>query len=511
MDLIIHNANVITMDPACPKADSIAIKSGRIVDVGVNIKTHGSGKSQVIDCKGKAVIPGFIDAHCHLAAYAEKLMSLDLSPQAGINSLARLKDAVRKFSAERPEGAWIRGKGYDEFRLKEKRHPTRYDLDKAVSDYPVKLTHRSGHAHVLNSLALKLVGITSRSGDPPDGLIDRNLETGDPTGVLFGMGNYLSRRIPEFDETEMKEGVKRVNEELLSFGVTSIHDATSHNNVENWLSLKKWKNDGLFKPAITMMLGIHGLGQYHKNDYVSSVNDKSIRMSGVKITVHEITGDLSPSQERLNKMVLDIHQAGLQAVLHCVEENTIVATCNSIEYALQHMPRDDHRHRIEHCSVCPPELIRRIALLGIVIVTQPAFLYFSGDRYLETVPVEQLENLYPIGSLIQNRIHVAAGSDFPITRPNPFIGIAAAVTRKSEHGKVVLPEQGILPAEALLMYTLRAAEVCFEESEKGSIAVGKKADIVVLDADPLNVKPHELQSIAVDMTIMDGQIVWTRK
>ncbi len=510
MDLVLKNANIITMDQACPKSGSVVIKGSRVAALGTDIDKREIAAARVIDCTGKTVIPGFIDAHCHLAAYAEKLMSLDISPRVGIKSIAQLRDAVRKSCLDRPDGSWIRGKGYDEFRLKEKRHPNRHDLDKAAPRHPVKLTHRSGHAHVLNSLALKLVGITSQSGDPPDGLIDRDLETGEPTGILFGMGNYLTKKIPAFDENEIREGIKRVSEELLSFGITSIHDATSHNDLENWHVLTQWRREGLFKPAVAMMLGTHALDQQGRNNHLPPVSGDTVTARGVKIVVHEITGDLSPSQDRLNRMVLGIHQAGLQAAIHCVEENTINAACNAIEYALQHIPKDDHRHRIEHCSVCPPELIKRIALIGITVVTQPVFLYYSGDRYLETVPSEQLKNLYPINSLLQNRIHVAGGSDFPIANPNPFIGIAAAVTRRSEHKKAVLEHQGISPVQALRMYTLSAAEACFQEEERGSITVGKKADLLILNADPLTVKPDDLQSIRVDATIIDGQIVWKR-
>ena len=163
---------------------------------------------------------------------------------------------------DRPTASWVRGKGYNEFYLKEKRHPNRYDLDKAAPSRPVKLTHRSGHAHVLNSLALKHVGITAESGDPPDGLIDRDLETGEPTGILFGMGNYLAKRIPALDDDEMRQGVRLANEELLSLGVTSIQDATSHNDIHNWNMFRQWKSEGIFRPGVTMMLGMKGFDEY---------------------------------------------------------------------------------------------------------------------------------------------------------------------------------------------------------------------------------------------------------
>jgi predicted amidohydrolase YtcJ len=155
------------------------VENGRITAVSDNtaIRELKNGKKEVMDCKGKTVIPGFIDAHCHLAAFAEGLVSIDLAPQEGTRSLADMRGKIRTFCADRPRDTWIRGKGYNEFYLKEKRHPNRHDLDKAAHLHPVKLTHRFGHAHVLNILVLKLVGITAESGDPPDGLIDRDLET----------------------------------------------------------------------------------------------------------------------------------------------------------------------------------------------------------------------------------------------------------------------------------------------------------------------------------------------
>jgi predicted amidohydrolase YtcJ len=250
-NLILYNANVITMDPAYPKAELVAVENGRIRAVTANGAIHElqNRKVEAIDCTGKTIVPGFIDAHCHLAAYAEGLMSLNLSPSEGVGSIADVQNKIRLFCKDRPLGTWIRGKGYNEFYLAEKRHPNRHDLDAASSKYPIKLTHRSGHAHVLNSIALQLVGITAETGDPPDGLIDRDLETGEPTGILYGMGSYLTKIIPSLDDDEMRQGIRLTNEELLSCGITSIQDATSHNNIRCWNIFQKWKNEGIFKPA----------------------------------------------------------------------------------------------------------------------------------------------------------------------------------------------------------------------------------------------------------------------
>jgi len=511
-DLILYNANVITMDPAFPKAKAVAVKNGIITKVTDNsgITAFRKGKTKNIDCKGKTVIPGLIAAHCHLAGYAEHLISADLSPQEGVNSLRDVQDRIEAFCADCPPGAWIRGKGYNEFYFTEKRHPNRHDLDTAAPLHPVKLTHRSGHAHVLNSLALRLVGISIETGDPPGGIIDRDLETGEPTGILYGMGGYLAKKIPPLNDDEMRQGIKRANENLLSLGITSIQDATWHNGIRNWNMLRKWKDEGIFRPAVTMMLGVDGFREYGQKGYYPYGESRGIRAGGVKIIVHEITGDLEPSREKLNEMVLEIHKSGFQAILHAVEENTIQAACDAVEYALRQYQHPDHRHRIEHCSVCPPALAKRIGELGIMVVTQPSFIYFSGDRYLETVMPDQLKDLYPVGRLLKNNVVVAAGSDFPIVKPDPFVGIYAAVTRMSEKGRTVLPEEGIERLEALRMYTQTAAAADFQEQTRGSITVGKAADLVMLSDNPMAVNTDEIRSIKVEMTIIGGEIAWCR-
>ena len=205
---------------------------------------------------------------------------------------------------------------------------------------------------------------------------------------------------------------------------------------------------------------------------------------------------------------LEIHEAGLQAVLHAVEEKTIEAACNAIEHALETIPRHDHGIASNTVPSVLLPLAKRIGDLGIMVVTQPVFLYYGGDRYLETVPSEQLENLYPIKRLIKYHVRVAAGSDFPIVKPNPLMGIYAAVTRMSENGKPLLPDEAIERLEALRMYNDTAAAASFEEQEKGSIAVGKTADLIVLNNDPTRVNAAEIKTIKVEMTIIDGEIAW---
>jgi predicted amidohydrolase YtcJ len=268
---------------------------------------------------------------------------------------------------------------------------------------------------------------------------------------------------------------------------------------------------GLFKTRINVGLGIKGFQEYQRSNFSTRRGGSRLNLKGVKVILHETTGDLSPGQEELNEMVLRIHDSGAQAILHAVEKRTIETACNAIDFALQRTPRPDHRHRIEHCSVCPPSLAKQIASLGIFVITQPSFLYYNGERYLKTVPESELNYLYPIATLKKSGVRVAGSSDCPVVPANPLIGIYSAVSRRAENGEFVLPEERISPSEALKMYTIDAANATFEEGIKGSLAPGKLADLVVLSGDPTKLPVDEIKDIQVEMTILNGEVVWVNQ
>jgi hypothetical protein len=353
-----------------------------------------------------------------------------------------------------------------------------------------------------------MVGISIESPDPPDGLIDRDINTGEPTGLLYRMGDYLSRRIPPLESDQLDQGIKKANDELLSLGITSVQDASSHNGIEQWKMFQHWKDTDILKPRLTMMFGAEGFLAYREQDFETKIDKSQLRLGGVKIILDETTGQLKPDQAELNEMVLRIHQAGFQACLHAIEENAVEAACSAIEFALKKSPSPDHRHRIEHCSVCPPPLAKRLASLGIMAVTQPSFIYYSGDRYLRTVSAEELKHLYPIGTLLKSGVRVAASSDCPVAPANPLNGIYAACSRMTETSEAVLSEEKITPEEALRMYGETAARATFHEEIKGSISPDKLADVVVLNADPTKVPINEIQDIKVEITIINGEVVW---
>jgi predicted amidohydrolase YtcJ len=509
-DLIITNAVIVTMDPDFPRADTLVIKDGRILAVGAREKLKGlvTSRTELIDLKDRTILPGFIDAHLHLRALAESLVTLNISPESGVSSIAHVQERIHKESLNNPPGTWVRAGGYDETYLVEQRDPTRWDLDAAAPNHPVKLTHRSGHAQVLNTPALKLLKITIEAPDPPGGLMERDLERGEPTGVFYGPGDFLSSQIPPLNQVQLDQGVKLANQELVKAGITSFQDASSRNDLERWQSFEEWKANGLLDSRVVMMLGRKGFEEYHSSQFPMIEDKNQLKPGGIKIVLNETTGKLFPNQEDLKEIILSIHKSGQQAAIHALEETAIEAACSAIEQAQRIFPRKDLRHRIEHCSVCPPALAERITSLGAMVVSNPAFIYFSGERYLKTVDPSQMNYLYPFSTLIKKGICTAAGSDAPIAPVNPLAGIYGAVSRRSKEGGIVLEKEKISVYEAVLMYTGMAARSSFDEHQKGMIAPGKLADLVVLSDNPFTVTEESIKNIKVEMTIIGGKIVY---
>jgi predicted amidohydrolase YtcJ len=504
-DLVLRKAGAITLDRRFPRARTIYIQNGLILKVSsADIDRSLTGPDTgIIDCEGKTVIPAFHDAHCHVVAYAEGLVNVDVSP-ASVQSFEDIINKISKVAAATPAGQWIRCAGYNEFYLKERRHPLRYDLDRATLAHPVKLTHRSGHAHVLNTLALKLAGISNESEEPDGAMIERDLENGEPNGLLLGMGSYLSQRIPPFSGKDLDRAIGQAGNKLLSLGITSVQDASPGNDPRRWQQFADWKKRELFKLRTTLMFGAAETRQIKD---LRGINGE-LSAGAVKLVLDEVRGKLNPSQSEINRMLLDIHKRGLQAAIHAVEENTVKAAIKALDYALNRFPRRDHRHRLEHCSVCSPAAASRLATLGAMVVTNPAFIYYSGERYLSDVPQGQFRRLYAINTMLGAGLRVAAGSDVPVAGPDPLKAIYAAVTRRAETGQPVLPGQSISVMDALRLFTSGAAYSCFREKQLGAISRGKYADLAVLNADPLRVKAEDLKDIKVEMTLLNGKVVY---
>ncbi len=552
-DAIFYNANVITMDPARPRASSVAVRGEYIVVVGDDRLAEESAGRKV-DCRGKALLPGFHDAHCHIVSLANSLINLDCSPQS-VHSIAEIKSLIAGTAQTLPPGQWIVGENYDEFRLEEKRHPDRRDLDAATRVHPVRLNHRSRHAFVLNSRAMELAGISGESEDPPGALIEREAETGEPAGLMFEMARYL-KNAPPPDPDRVSQGMGLANQRCLSAGITSVQEAGSNNDLRQWRLLQHVKSSGAFAPRVTMMAGRDALPELAGQRMMPGYGDLNLRLGCLKVMLDRTTGRLYPSQVELEEIALKAHRRGFQMAIHAIEAEDIEAAVTAIERVASACggslpvenapvaqasppvenapvaqasppvgvvsrvgrrkepnelkePREPmFRHRIEHCSVCPDNLVDRIKAAGIVVVTQPAFIHYSGDRYLAKVPQQYQPFLYRIGTLVNRGIPVAAGSDAPVVPNDPLTGICAAVTRTSRSGQNLLPGEAVGVEQALSLYTAYAAYSACEESYKGTLSPGKLADMVLLDRDPTAVQPEELKDIRVVMTIIGGQVRW---
>ena len=509
-DIILKNANVLTMDAGQPAAGLVAITGDKILLVAgrEELESVTGAKTRIVDCQGKTVVPGFNDAHCHIFFLIRKQLSIDLSPSS-VSSISDIKAAIRHQAQNTPPGKWLTGAGYNEFYLAEKRHPTRWDIDEVAPHHPVVLTHCSLHAGVLNSRALSLTGITRETPEPPGGLIDRDPSSGEPTGVLFEMLDYVRERVlPPLSEEEVAQGIALANRRYLSLGITSLQEATIGNGFSHWQAFHQFEDTGKLKSRLSMMFGAEALSQFQEAGLAPGYGDSQLRLGGVKIILSETTGQLYPPQSELNQRAFNVHRAGFQLAIHAIEQSTVEAAITALEYAHSHLPQPGRRHRIEHCAECPPHLLKRLSKLQAVVVPQPPFLYYSGERYLVELTSNQLQWLYRIKSFHDSGLIVAGSSDSPIVPNNPLVGIYAAVTRQAESGQQLLPAECISPGQALAMYTINAAYASFEEGIKGSITPGKLADIVVLSGDPIKSPPEQIKEIKVEMTIIGGKVVW---
>ena len=548
-NLLLLNAKVLTMSQRQPVADAVAVQGQRILAVGSrkDLAALAGPKTQTIDCQGMTLLPGFNDAHCHVMATAAALQGVDCSPGA-VSSIQGLRQAVRNRADEIQQGDWIRGFGYDDLALKERRHPTRWDLDQAAPNNPVRLDHRSGHATVMNSLGLAQAGIHRDTPDTMEGVIHREDATGEPTGLLLEMGGFLAERLGNLrTEDDQEKGVSRLSRRLLSYGITSVQDAGPQNNPDRWIAFKKLQTSGRFAPRITMMAGSPYLNDFLAEGLTWGSGNQWLRQGHLKIMLTLTTGQLHPDPDTLSHLISEARKAGFPVAIHAIETEAVAAAAQG----LGEIPSDSvesldglaigpnplykggeevghkwgqeggygvggPRDRIEHCSECPPDVAALVRRSGAVVATQPGFVYWNGDNYLERVEPSKLEGLYPVGGLSRSGVSVAFGSDSPVIDPNPWPGVYSAVTGltrtgqslRGDHNRGPASSQSVSVTSALHMYTLGAAYAEGTQGTKGSIEPGKLADLTLVDADVAGLEPSGLKQVRPVLTIIEGRLVW---
>ncbi len=508
-DLLLFNARVLTLEPTQPHASAVAISDGCIIAVGSSedLDPLAGPATKQIDCHGMTLIPGFHDAHCHLFALASRLLQLDCGPDKA-QSIADLMRLISRKARQTPPGQWVRAYGYDEHLLKEARHPTAADLDRAAPDHPVRLDHRTGHATILNTAAMNLLGIAPNFLPPAHGVILRDV-SGSPSGVFLEMTPEIGRMMRPFrSQSEFEEGVRNANALLLSKGITAIQDAGHNNGIDQWHTFSRLKQEGALTPRATMMTGLPHADDQELQHAASTYHDEAIRLGAVKVMLTSTTGALQPTLEELTELAIHHHRKGRQLAFHAVEAESVVAAAHAITTAVRAHPRPDPRHRIEHCAEGPTEILHMVKDSDAFVVTQPGFIYYNGPKYLAQVDPGLIPQLYPLASLDNAGIPWAAGSDAPVALPDPLLHMQASVARRASDGRSIGPNQAVSAHRALKAWTIGAARSCFQEKSLGSISPGKFADLVLLSHNPTQTPTEDIGSIAVQMTIVGGKVVW---
>ena len=528
-DLALINGRVHTMDRANPTVSAVAIRAGRVVEVGsdAEVRAAAGPRARIIDLNGRTATPGLNDAHAHPMAVGFALADLDFATPPN-RSIADLVALVKAEAPKRTPGSWIIGRGYDQARLDDQRHPTRHDLDPVSPDHPVLLIRACHHIAVANSRALALAGITATTPDPPGGTIDRD-EHGEPTGVLRETAMEQVRAlVGQPTEQQIADALVLGGNAFLASGVTSAVEAGIH-RPEELRAYQRLRREGKlpFRAYLMMMID-EMLEPMREIGLQTGMGDEWVRIGPAKLFSDGSIGGrtarmrfpyedqaenvglwmLPPAE--LKEKVLRAHRAGFQVGIHAIGDAAIDLVLDAYEVAMNADPRPDPRHRVEHCSIIDAETIRRIARLGAIPIPGTSFLYHFRDAYVQNLGEQRIRYAYGMASFNRHGVIAAASTDAPVVPTSATIGLQTMVTRRDAQGRPIWPEEAISLDDALRAYTVNGAYASFEEKIKGTLAPGMIGDVTVFETDIHAVAPDELGKVRIDYTVADGNVAYER-
>ncbi|MGY5627785.1 amidohydrolase [Streptomyces sp. UC1A3] len=511
------NARFLTMDPGRPVAHDLGVWRGRIV--GLDEAVTSLPAREVVDLQGSTVLPGFIDAHVHLAWTGLKQGTPSIAGCTRVEDvLARVAEAVTRKGSP---GAWVSIAGYDQRALG--RHLTAAELDEVSHGHKLYLMHDSGHGCVVNSAVLDLLpaGTPHENGFLAEG----------------AMGAARALRLP-YAQEELAEAIGRAARACLAEGVTACAEAgvggalLGHSPVE--LGAYQLARDrGLLPLRVQLMVAADTLHPVaaHDTDGIPRALDLGLRTGfgddrlsvgalkvftdgGMMARTAALTapyeglghaGQLQDDPEVLTDTIVDGHLAGWQLAVHAIGDRAADVALDALERAQRLRPRPDARHRVEHAGLIRPDQLPRFARLGVRAVVQPNFLRYFGDDYAAIMGEERAPWLYRGRAFLDHGIPLVGSSDRPVTDGSPLRAVQFMVERASESGLLIGPEEGVTVAEALHAYTLAGAHACHWEDDLGSLTPGKRADLVVLGDDPTRVDTSRIGDIEVVATYVDGR------
>ncbi|MGE6717901.1 amidohydrolase [Peribacillus frigoritolerans] len=528
-DVVLINGEVITIDQKNTVVEAVAIKENRIAVVGSNqeVKSFIGEKTDVIDLKGKTLLPGFIDSHIHLIFYGLNQLAVSCKAEH-IDSIEALLADLKKKALETPKGEWIRAWGFNEAAVKEKRYPSIAELDGISDEHPIIVSRTCNHISVVNSKALEIAQINENTPNPNGGVIEKN-KAGRLTGKLIEAVNMSMNEFVSYTESELMKAVKIASDHFVAAGITSIHEAGGNGPESYRLLQQAVKSKDIRVRIYAMICQVNNSHEFVNKmveaGVVTGTGDERFKVGPVKLftdgsstgptiaTRESYSSDsnnygiLYYSEEEIYQALGEAHKKGYQITVHAQGDKAIEMYLNCVEKALEESPRKNHRHRIEHAGISSPDLQERMKKLEMVPIPNPPFPYEFGEIYVQHYG-ERVNHMYAVRDYIDCGIMAAGGSDAPVTDYNPLLGIHVAVNRKSQSGMEFGANQSINVMEAIKLYTWNGAYASFEEEIKGSIEVGKLADLVILNDSILSVNPNQIKDLKVETTIIDGEIIY---
>jgi len=523
---------VYTVDESCPAADAVAVRDGKIIAVGSESACRaalGEGYES-IDLDGGVLLPGFIDTHFHPVGMIVFEMYADLSE---VTSIKELQDELRDSAKQDPTAKWIMGLQLDDKALDESRSPNRHDLDAACPDRPAIVVTHDGHTVIANTKAIETTGVSASTEDPEGGAIDREPD-GYPAGpfretaVEFPLGALPMPEIQKITST-----AKVVFEKIVARGITSGGIVIQTDEEGTFGSQGAY--DVLLMTILLDMIPInmylilvaHNIEPF-ESARGTKLHDPEVgaghRINGFKFWADgtfgsctaymrepftdqpDKTGFMVHSEDEMYRRMVEAHNAGLQIAIHVIGDAAIRAIIDLYDRLLSEHPKEDHRHRLEHASLLDAKMIEDIARLGLVVSTQPMFIHSEKNWLHKRIGAKRAKWTYPFRTLLDGGVKVAGASDAPVESIDVLHAIECCVTREGFE-----TQEGITAEEAIRMFTIDAAYAQFEESVKGSISVGKRADLVVLSENPAKAPPEKIRDIRVVRTIVSGKTVYLHK
>ncbi|GIL38995.1 amidohydrolase [Roseiterribacter gracilis] len=532
-DLVLVGGRVRSGPEASKLVTALVIRDGNIVYVGDDKGARGAAQAgaRIVELRGKTVIPGFRDGHAHLEGIGHRLRSFDLST---VPSLAALLDKVRERAAAAAPGSWIAGEGWIETAWPEKRMPSRTELDSVAPNNPVALRRADGHALVVNSAALKAAGIDASVKDPAGGSFVRDAQ-GNFTGIVLDTAmSSIAAKIPGPTKDELREELRAGIDREVSLGLTQLHHAGGSAEMlaalrelcaaPGGLKLRVYfavsypsaaaeelLDKGPHDQGCNGRLVVRGIKMYADG----ALGSRGAALLAPYSDAPNTSGLMRPEMEQVGPVLERAAKSGVQIWTHAIGDRGNRIVLDNYEKAFTAVPsKEPRRWRIEHAQIIDANDIPRFGKLGVIASMQPS--HAIGDLHFAPARLgnERLGGAYAWRSLLASGAAISGGSDAPVEVGDPRIEFYAATARRDlagYQGANWHPEQALTRPQALAFLTRGPAYASFEEKTRGTIEVGKRADLTVLDKDPLVIPIADVPKMKIEMTLVDGDIVYESK